>query len=180
MEAEASVHERHFSARSRAFGRLAMRIFEPAVMDAAHWHGHVEINLLRGARMTYELDGTAVEIPEGRLSPPLNERSDDRGLGAAHVRHVVAMVRHVLENLTGPMTNSEVTAVTGLHENYALSIFSRITSSRATKLAMAVPLTKPAAVSCGNPKSCASQDSTMASSRAVSGDMTDMAEFWSQ
>ena len=125
MEAEASVHERHFSARSRAFGRLAMRIFEPAVMDAAHWHGHVEINLLRGARMTYELDGTAVEIPEGRLSPPLNERSDDRGLGAAHVRHVVAMVRHILENLTGPMTNSDVTAVTGLHENYALSIFSR-------------------------------------------------------
>ena len=35
------------------------------------------------------------------------------------------MVRHILENLTGPMTNSEVTAVTGLHENYALSIFSR-------------------------------------------------------
>ena len=227
MEAEASVHERHFYARNRAFGRLAMRIFEPAVMDAAHWHGHVEINLLRGARMTYEMDGTTVEIPEGRLivfwagvphrltsiapsrtepptlcnlyvpldqfltlphlaplqvallggglaalpetlhhpdqmerwfadyrsgdterlgamrmefnallrrglidgphwlSAPLNERSDDRSLGAAHVRHVVAMVRHILENLTGPMTNSDVTAVTGLHENYALSIFSR-------------------------------------------------------
>ena len=204
-----------------------MRIFEPAVMDAAHWHGHVEINLLRGGRMTYEVDGAPVAIPEGRLivfwagiphrltalasdgpepptlcnlyvpldqfltlphlaplqvallggglaalpealhhpdqmerwfadyrsgdterlgtmrmelnallrrgliegphwlRPPLNERSDDRSLGAVHVRHVVAMVRHILENLTDPMTNADVTAVTGLHENYALAIFSR-------------------------------------------------------
>ena len=59
------------------------------------------------------------------LRPPLNERSDDRSLGAVHVRHVVAMVRHILENLTDPMTNADVTAVTGLHENYALAIFSR-------------------------------------------------------
>jgi AraC-like DNA-binding protein len=227
MEAPASVHERHFYARNRAFGRLAIRIFEPSVMDAAHWHGHVEINLLRGATMIYEMDGSAVGIPENRLivfwagiphqlteitptgaepptlcnlyvpldqfltlphvaplqvallgggmaalpaslhhpdqmerwfadyrsgdserlgamrmelnallrrglieglhwlRAPLNERSDARSLGAAHVRHVVAMVRHILENLTGPMTNSDVTAVTGLHETYALAIFSR-------------------------------------------------------
>ncbi len=59
------------------------------------------------------------------LRPPLNDRSDARSLGAVHVRHVVAMVRHILENLTAPMANADVTAVTGLHENYALAVFSR-------------------------------------------------------
>jgi AraC-like DNA-binding protein len=35
------------------------------------------------------------------------------------------MVRYVLENLDKPLLNAEVTAVTGLHENYAVSLFSR-------------------------------------------------------
>jgi len=35
------------------------------------------------------------------------------------------MVRHILENLTDPMTNADVTVVTGLHENYASAMFSR-------------------------------------------------------
>jgi len=219
--------DRNFYSRNRAFGRLAMRILQPAVMETAHWHGHVEINLLRRGRMTYEMDGAPVAIPEGRLivfwagiphrltalapngreSPelcnlympldqfltlphlaplqvallggglaalpdalhhpdqmerwftdyrsggterlgamrmeinallrrglidgpewlhaPLNDRSDDRSLGAGHVRHVVAMGRHIIENLTDPMTNADVTAVTGLNENYALAMFSR-------------------------------------------------------
>ncbi len=33
------------------------------------------------------------------------------------------MVRFVLENLDKPLRNAEVTQVTGLHENYALSLF---------------------------------------------------------
>jgi AraC-like DNA-binding protein len=46
-------------------------------------------------------------------------------LASAHVRHVVAMIRYVLENLAEPMTNRDVANVTGLHVNYALALFSR-------------------------------------------------------
>lgn len=60
------------------------------------------------------------------LTPPKHEISPDRTLTSSHIRHVIAMVRHVLENLETPMRNREITAVTGLHENYALSLFSKI------------------------------------------------------
>jgi AraC-like DNA-binding protein len=59
------------------------------------------------------------------LRPPQHEIGSDRSLSSAHVRHVIAMVRFVLENLEKPLLNAQVTAVTGLHENYALSLFSR-------------------------------------------------------
>jgi AraC-like DNA-binding protein len=59
------------------------------------------------------------------LRPPQHEIGTDRSLSSAHVRHVIAMVRYVLENLDKPLLNAQVTAVTGLHENYALSLFSR-------------------------------------------------------
>lgn len=59
------------------------------------------------------------------LRPPQHEIGQDRSLSSAHVRHVIAMVRFVLENLDKPMLNADVTAVTGLHENYAVSLFSR-------------------------------------------------------
>ncbi len=59
------------------------------------------------------------------LRPPQHEIGSDRSLSSAHVRHVIAMVRHVLENLDKPLLNAQVTAVTGLHENYAVSLFSR-------------------------------------------------------
>lgn len=60
------------------------------------------------------------------LRPPQHEVGGDRALSSAHIRHVIAMVRHVLENLEKPLRNSDITAVTGLHENYALSLFTRI------------------------------------------------------
>lgn len=60
------------------------------------------------------------------LRPPQHEMAGDRALSSAHIRHVIAMVRHVLENLDKPLRNSDVTAVTGLHENYALTLFTRI------------------------------------------------------
>ena len=59
------------------------------------------------------------------LRAPDHEIGTDRSLSSAHVRHVIAMVRFVLENLEKPLLNAEVTAVTGLHENYAVSLFSR-------------------------------------------------------
>lgn len=60
------------------------------------------------------------------LRQPRNDAQGDRALSSAHIRHVIAMVRMVLENLDKPLRNADVTAVTGLHENYALSIFTRI------------------------------------------------------
>jgi AraC family transcriptional regulator, melibiose operon regulatory protein len=42
-----------------------------------------------------------------------------------HVRHVVNMVRHILENIEKPLTIEDVANVTGLHTNYALSLFSK-------------------------------------------------------
>ena len=59
------------------------------------------------------------------LRAPLAEPGQDRTLSSAHIRHVVAMVRFIVENLAEPMTNADVAAVTGLHQNYALSLFSR-------------------------------------------------------
>jgi AraC family transcriptional regulator, melibiose operon regulatory protein len=59
------------------------------------------------------------------LRPPQHEIGTDRSLSSAHVRHIIAMVRYVLENLDKPLLNAQVTAVTGLHENYAVSLFSR-------------------------------------------------------
>jgi AraC-like DNA-binding protein len=205
-----------------------MRLFEPRVMPAPHWHGHIEANYLTGGSMTYRVEEQVIEIGPGRLvlfwanmphqlvrltpsgaAPirlantylPLDtflfmshisrlqvallsggmvafgaslldgarvegwysdyrsgnaERRDilimefnallRRGLldpfetlrapmgdleGAEHPRpnqvaHVVAMLRFILENLARPMTNADVAKVTGLHQTYALSLFTQI------------------------------------------------------
>lgn len=220
-------HDRHFYALNRAIGRFGMRIFSPYTMDAAHWHGHIEVNFLTSASMTYVIDSDQIEVPPDQLvlfwagiphqltaitalgdgpaklanvylpvdtflfmphiaqlqvallggalaclpahlcgadqvarwyrdyrstdferievmkmelnallrrallgdltylRAPLSDPGDDRTLSSAHIRHVVAMVRYIVENLADPMTNADVAAVTGLHQNYALSLFSR-------------------------------------------------------
>ena len=59
------------------------------------------------------------------LRQPRNEAAQDRALSSVHIRHVIAMVRLVLENLEKPLRNAEITAVTGLHENYALGLFTQ-------------------------------------------------------
>ena len=220
-------HERQFYALTRAIGRFGMRVFTPYIMDQPHWHGHIEGNYLAHATMTYRVEDSEIEIPEGRLvlfwagiphqltaitptgtatprltniylpvdtflfmphiaqlqvallggglvmlsdtlcgpdimdrwyrdyrsndferteimkmemnammrrallSPleyllnPVADPGDDRTLSSAHIRHVVAMVRFIMENLAEPITNADVAAVTGLHQNYALALFTR-------------------------------------------------------
>jgi AraC family transcriptional regulator, melibiose operon regulatory protein len=59
------------------------------------------------------------------LKKPWRDKPTRAGLPTPHVRHVVDMVRHVLDNLQEPLKNEDVTQVTGLHPNYALSLFSR-------------------------------------------------------
>ena len=64
--------------------------------------------------------------PPEYLRLPRNDAAGERALSSAHIRHVIAMVRKVLENLDTPLKNADITAVTGLHENYALSLFTRV------------------------------------------------------
>ena len=59
--------ERHFYARTNAFGRFGMRLFEPQVMPNPHWHGHIEANFLHAATMIYDMNGDMIQVPEGRL-----------------------------------------------------------------------------------------------------------------
>ena len=62
--------------------------------------------------------------PEFLLQP--RNATSDRALSSVHIRHVIAMVRLILENLEKPLKNADITAVTGLHENYALGLFTQI------------------------------------------------------
>ena len=60
------------------------------------------------------------------LRAPRNDAVGDRALSSAHIHHVIAMVRFILENLDKPLKNADITAMTGLHENYALGLFTKI------------------------------------------------------
>lgn len=60
------------------------------------------------------------------LLPPREDAGAERSLSSTHIRHVIAMVRYALENLDRPLRNAEITGITGLHQNYALAIFSRV------------------------------------------------------
>jgi AraC-like DNA-binding protein len=44
----------------------------------------------------------------------------------SQVKYVVAMLRHIIENLNDPLPASDVARVVGLHPNYALNLFSRV------------------------------------------------------
>ncbi len=59
--------DRRFYAQSRAFGRFGIRWFDPQVMPAAHFHGHIELNWLTAGSMSYEFDGRQVTVPSRRL-----------------------------------------------------------------------------------------------------------------
>ena len=59
------------------------------------------------------------------IKQPWASKRSPQLLASVHIRQVVNMVRHVLENLEQPMNNEDVTKVTGLHPNYALNIFSK-------------------------------------------------------
>jgi AraC-like DNA-binding protein len=76
----------------------------------------MELNALLRRALLDELDW---------LRRPLDALGAERTLSSSHMRHVIEMLRYVLEHLAEPMTNAQITAVTGLHENYALSLFTR-------------------------------------------------------
>ena len=45
---------------------------------------------------------------------------------ATPLRYVVAMMRHILENLSEPLQAADVAKVVGLHPNYALNLFTEV------------------------------------------------------
>jgi AraC-like DNA-binding protein len=45
---------------------------------------------------------------------------------ASPLRYVVAMIRHILENLSEPLRAEDVAKVVGLHPNYALNLFTEV------------------------------------------------------
>ena len=63
----APSHERHFYSTTRAFGRFGMRIFEPQLMAAPHWHGHIEVNFAIDHQLDYDVDSEMIAVPPNRL-----------------------------------------------------------------------------------------------------------------
>jgi AraC family transcriptional regulator, melibiose operon regulatory protein len=68
-----------------------------------------------------------VLLEPGRyIVPPKTNSDPERSLSSTHIRHVVEMVRFILEHLDKPLRNRDITAATGLHENYAITLFTRV------------------------------------------------------
>jgi AraC-like DNA-binding protein len=62
-----------------------------------------------------------------RLLPPWIETEGNRApRRATALRHIVAMVRHIMEHLGEPLDAASVAAIVGLHPNYALNLFTEV------------------------------------------------------
>ncbi|MHA6691176.1 helix-turn-helix domain-containing protein [Devosia sp. A449] len=60
------------------------------------------------------------------LLPAWLERAAPRTRTGSPVRYVVRMVRHIVENITDPLSAEAIAGVVGLHPNYATTLFSRV------------------------------------------------------
>jgi len=60
------------------------------------------------------------------LLPPWIELAGATTRAASPLRHVVAMVRHIIEHLSEPLSAEDVARVVGLHPNYALNLFTDV------------------------------------------------------
>lgn len=60
------------------------------------------------------------------LMAPWIENMGSAARARGPLRHVVAMIRHILENLNEPLRAEDVARVVGLHPNYALNVFTEV------------------------------------------------------
>jgi len=60
------------------------------------------------------------------ILPPWIEPVGATTRAASPLRYVVAMVRHIMEHLSEPLSAEDVAKVVGLHPNYALNLFSEV------------------------------------------------------
>lgn len=60
------------------------------------------------------------------LLPAWLERTGTRTRTGSPVRYVVRMVRHIVENITDPLSAEDIARVVGLHPNYATNLFTKV------------------------------------------------------
>ena len=60
------------------------------------------------------------------LLTPWVEGTGSRTRTGSPVRYVVRMVRHIVENITEPLTAESIADVVGLHPNYATNLFTKV------------------------------------------------------
>jgi AraC family transcriptional regulator, melibiose operon regulatory protein len=60
------------------------------------------------------------------LLPPWVEHAGSRTRTGSPVRYVVRMVRHIVENITDPLSAEDIARVVGLHPNYATNLFTKV------------------------------------------------------
>ena len=60
------------------------------------------------------------------MMPPWIESVGSSTRAATPLRYVVAMLRHILDNLCEPLQAADVAKVVGLHPNYALNLFTEV------------------------------------------------------
>ena len=60
------------------------------------------------------------------LLPAWVENAGSRTRTGSPVRYVVRMVRHIVENITDPLSAEDIAKVVGLHPNYATNLFTKV------------------------------------------------------
>lgn len=63
---------------------------------------------------------------EQLLLPWISIGDDNTHSSGGALRHIVAMVRHIVEHLEDPLDGASIAGVVGLHPNYALNLFTRV------------------------------------------------------
>lgn len=94
------------------------------------WHGDYRSgNSLRSDLVRAEI-GTmfrrAAITGWDTLLPAWVERSGSRSRTASPVRYAVRMVRHIVENITDPLSVEDIAQVVGLHPSYATNLFTKV------------------------------------------------------
>jgi AraC-like DNA-binding protein len=87
--------------------------------------GNPERHDILKAEISTMLRRTAV-VGWDEILPPWIEPVAVSTRAASPLRYVVAMVRHIMEHLSEPLSAEDVAKVVGLHPNYALNLFSDV------------------------------------------------------
>ena len=80
------------------------------------------------------------------LLPPWIDNAGAGARPALPLRHAVAMLRHIIENLSSPLNASDVAEVVGLHPNYALNVFTSVMQIPLHKFVLRMRLIKARAL----------------------------------
>jgi AraC-like DNA-binding protein len=87
--------------------------------------GNPERSDILKAEISTMLRRTAV-VGWDELLPPWIESVGATTRAVSPLRYVVAMVRHIMEHLSEPLSAGDVAKVVGLHPNYALNLFTQV------------------------------------------------------